>query len=218
MHDDRPGKREKQLLRKKRQTEGVRWQHGQGGGIQSVETIKDLLHAGADKVSINSAAISHPTLIYESSQQFGSQCIVVAIDAKKITGSTTPSTTHPTVATDLKSQYEIYTHGGRKPTGIDAIKWAKHVTEQGAGEILLTSMDQDGKKNGYELTLTHAIRTAVNVPVIASGGAGNCDHIVDALKVADAALLASLLHFNELTIEQIKSHCSQKGIDIRELG
>jgi imidazoleglycerol phosphate synthase, cyclase subunit len=179
-----------------------------GGGIRDIDTIKALLHAGADKISINSAAIDTPELIQESSQHFGSQCIVVAIDAKRIDKKTTQSTapTHIDTALHINkhSKFEIYTHGGRKPTGIDAIAWATYMTELGAGEILLTSMDQDGKKTGYDLPLTKAVCNAVTVPVIASGGAGNCQHIIDVLNVTNAALLASLLHFNELNIEEIK--------------
>ncbi len=188
-----------------------------GGGIDSVETIRDLLSAGADKVSLNSAAVKKPALIHDASARFGAQCIVLAIDAKKIGTISQVSTTHlpPEICIDPTSIWEVYTHGGRTPTGIDAIKWAKFGVASGAGEILLTSMDADGTKAGYDIPLTQAINKIVPVPVIASGGAGNTQHIADVLAVCDAALLASLLHFNELTIDQIKGKCRDSGLPVR---
>mgnify|MGYP000998210855 CR=1 FL=1 len=187
-----------------------------GGGINSIELISDLLHAGADKVSINTAAIKDPTIISKAATKFGSQCIVAAIDAKEIS----PNTKHKKydikqVQCDSDSKWEIFTHGGRYPTGIDAIKWAHYLESLGAGEILLTSMDKDGTKTGYDMALTKTISEQCRIPIIASGGAGSCQHISDILTVADAALLASLLHFKELTIDEIKTHCIQKGIQIR---
>ena len=171
-----------------------------GGGISDLDTIRSLLLAGADKVSINSAALSNPTLISEASLAFGTQCIVVAIDARR-----------------RSNGWEVYTHGGRKPTGIDAIEWAKTVTNLGAGEILLTSMDKDGTKDGYDIELVSAVGQSVSVPVIASGGAGTVEHIVQILPHCEAALLASLLHFGEVTLAQIKSRCQEAGLPIRPL-
>lgn len=172
-----------------------------GGGINDLETIRQILAAGADKVSLNTAAVKNPVLIRDAAHKFGSQCIVLAIDAKK-TGD---------------HKWEIYTHGGRTPTGLDAVEWAKKGEGLGAGEILLTSMDADGTKAGYELNLTSAVANAVGVPVIASGGAGTLEHIYEAFTRghADAALLASLLHYRELTIKQIKDFLINKGISIR---
>jgi len=172
-----------------------------GGGINDVETMRKLLAAGADKVSVNTAAVKDPQLIKKGADKFGSQCIVVAIDAKKIGDK----------------QWEVYTHGGRTPTAIDAIEWAKKAESLGAGEILLTSMDRDGTKIGYELELTRAIAAAVEIPVIASGGAGTSEHIYESFVrgQADAALLASLLHFRELTIKEIKDYLVDKGITVR---
>jgi imidazole glycerol-phosphate synthase subunit HisF len=171
-----------------------------GGGINDVETMRKLLAAGADKVSINTAAVKDPKLVTKGAEKFGSQCIVVAIDAKRV-----------------GENYEVYTHGGRTPTGIDAVKWAKQVESLGAGEILLTSMDRDGTKIGYELELTRAVADAVEIPVIASGGAGNSEQIYEAFikGEADAALLASLLHYKELTIKEIKDYLANKGITVR---
>ena len=186
-----------------------------GGGINDIETIKDLLQAGADKVSINTAAIRNPGLIKEASALFGAQCIVVAIDARQYNGENKVQYELPEVAIDSDTQWEVYSHGGRHHTGIDAIKWAKHLNNLGAGEILLTSMDKDGTKSGYDIALTKTVSDSVTIPVIASGGAGTCDHISEALEVCEAALLASLLHFRELSINQIKEHCIKKGISIR---
>ncbi len=176
-----------------------------GGGIRTCEDIRSMLNAGADKVSINSAAIFNPDFVFQASQRFGSQCVVVAIDAKKVS-----------VAGET-DRWEIFTHGGRKPTGIDAVQWAVKMVELGAGEILLTSMDQDGVKKGYDLGVTRAIADAVNVPIIASGGVGNLQHLVDGIKEggADAVLAASIFHFAEYTIPQAKRFMSQQGIEVR---
>ncbi|MDP6967627.1 MAG: imidazole glycerol phosphate synthase subunit HisF [Gammaproteobacteria bacterium] len=176
-----------------------------GGGIRTCEDIRRMLNAGADKVSINSAAVYNPEFVAEAAGRFGSQCIVVAIDAKLVTQSgETP-------------RWEIFTHGGRKPTGIDAVAWAVKMTELGAGEILLTSMDQDGVKSGYDLGVTRAISDAVNVPIIASGGVGNLDHLVDGVTQggADAVLAASIFHFNEYSIPEAKQYMAERGIEMR---
>ena len=172
-----------------------------GGGIRTNEDIKKVLRAGADKVSLNTAAVKDPSIITDGAEKFGRQCIVVAIDAKKI---------------DNK-KWNIFIHGGRTDTGIDAIEWAKKVTELGAGEILLTSMDADGTKNGYDIELTKAIVSAVNIPVIASGGAGKKEHFLEVFKDAnvDAALAASLFHFKELEINDLKKYLKQNGVEIR---
>ena len=179
-----------------------------GGGIRTVDDMRALLLAGADKVSINSAAVKNPSLISEGAKRFGSQCIVVAIDARMRSGA------------DLEARgtgWDVYVSGGRINTGIDAVQWAKEAEARGAGEILLTSMDGDGTKEGYDVALTHAISSAVRIPVIASGGAGNADHFVQALTEggAAAALAASLFHFNELRIRQVKEHCAEAGVAIR---
>lgn len=178
-----------------------------GGGIRTVEDIRRLLNAGADKVSINTAAVFNPEFVREASERFGSQCIVVAIDAKKVSG--------PGEA----DRWEIFTHGGRKPTGLDAVEWARRMTEYGAGEILLTSMDRDGTKGGFDLGLTRAVSSAVSVPVIASGGVGNLQHLVDGIKegLADAVLAASIFHFGEYTIPEAKAFMAQQGIEVRTL-
>lgn len=176
-----------------------------GGGIRAIEDIRTMLNAGADKVSINTAAIHNPELVRESAQRFGSQCIIVAIDAKRVD--------------DVEGQprWEIFTHGGRKPTGIDAVAWAVRMAELGAGEILLTSMDRDGTKNGFELGVTRAITDAVEIPVIASGGVGTLDHLVDGVIQggADAVLAASIFHFGEYTVPQAKAYMAQRGIEVR---
>mgnify|MGYP000147177837 FL=1 len=176
-----------------------------GGGIRTVDDIRTMLNAGADKVSINSAAVFNPDFVREAADKFGSQCIVVAIDAKKVS--------QPGEA----DRWEIFTHGGRKPTGIDAVEWAKKMVKLGAGEILLTSMDQDGVKNGYDLGVTRAISEAVNVPVIASGGVGNLDHLVAGCieGKADAVLAASIFHFNEYSIPEAKQYMKEPGIGVR---
>ena len=172
-----------------------------GGGIRRVEDFRKLLREGADKISVNSAAIDRPELITEAAEKFGSQCVVVAIDAKR----------------RQDGGWNIYKHGGRLDTGIDAIEWAKKVEKLGAGEILLTSMDCDGTKAGYDIELTRAIADAVSVPVIASGGAGTLEHFYDALTEggADAALAASLFHYKELEIRQVKDYLAGKGISVR---
>ena len=175
-----------------------------GGGIQTLENIKNLLRAGADKVSINSAAVRNPNLVNQGSDRFGEQCIVVAIDARRRKHSSNPG-------------WDVYIRGGRENTGKDAIKWATEVAERGAGELLVTSMDGDGTQAGYDLELTRTIAEAVEIPVIASGGAGNCHHIYQALTEgkAEAALLASLLHYGQLTIAQIKTYLAQSGVPVR---
>ncbi|NEP20288.1 MAG: imidazole glycerol phosphate synthase subunit HisF [Leptolyngbya sp. SIO4C1] len=176
-----------------------------GGGISSLDTIKRLLRAGADKVSINSAAVRDPDLVYRASQRFGAQCIVVAIDARRREDSRHPG-------------WDVYVRGGRENTGLDAVAWAKAVTERGAGELLITSMDADGTQAGYDLSLTQTIAAAVSVPVIASGGAGSCEHIYEALTdgQAEAALLASLLHYGQLTVSEIKTYLSQRNVLTRQ--
>jgi len=176
-----------------------------GGGIRSCDDIRTMLNAGADKVSINSAAIYNPEFVREASERFGSQCIVVAIDAKKVSTA------------DETNRWEIFTHGGRKATGIDAVAWAVKMAEYGAGEILLTSMDQDGVKNGYDLGVTKAISDAVNIPIIASGGVGNLQHLVDGVKLggADAVLAASIFHFGEYSVPQAKQFMREQGIEVR---
>lgn len=176
-----------------------------GGGIRSVDDIRTMLNAGADKVSINTAAIHNPELVRESALRFGSQCIVVAIDAKRVDD------------VDGQPRWEIFTHGGRKPTGIDAVAWAVRMAELGAGEILLTSMDRDGTRNGFELGVTRAITDAVEIPVIASGGVGTLDHLVDGVTKggADAVLAASIFHFGEFTVPQAKDYMAERGIEVR---
>ncbi len=172
-----------------------------GGGIRTVEDIRSMLNAGADKVSLNTAALKDPSLVAEAAAKFGNQCIVVAIDAKQ----TAPG------------KWEVYTHGGRNPTGIDAVEWAKRVTELGAGEILLTSMDADGTKDGYDLALTRAVSAAVTIPVIASGGAGTLDHLKEAFTEghANAVLAASIFHFGTYTIAEAKQSLADVGIAVR---
>ncbi len=172
-----------------------------GGGIQKVEHIREILRKGADKISINTSAVNDPSIIKRSSKIFGSQCIVVAIDAKK----------------KGENKWEVYTHGGRTPTGRDAVKWAKTVEELGAGEILLTSMDKDGSKDGYDLELTKAITGELNIPVIASGGAGNLEHLRDVIEYADAdaVLVASIFHYGQYTIRQAKKYLKSRGINVR---
>ena len=175
-----------------------------GGGVRELQDIRNLLNAGADKVAINSAAIHNPEFVREAALRFGSQCIVVAIDAKQVQEGDSP-------------RWEIFTHGGRKTTGIDAIEWAQKMADYGAGEILLTSMDRDGTKNGFDLRLTSAISNAVNVPVIASGGVGNLQHLVDGIVEgkADAVLAASIFHFGEHTVPEAKDYMAQRGVRVR---
>ena len=176
-----------------------------GGGIRKVEDIRTMLNAGADKVSINTAAVFNPEFVQEAADRFGSQCIVVAIDAKKVS------------LDGEADRWEIFTHGGRKPTGLDAVEWALKMEKSGAGEILLTSMDQDGVKNGYDLGVTRAISEALAIPVIASGGAGNLDHLVDGIQKgkADAVLAASIFHFGEYSIPEAKQYMADRGIEMR---
>ena len=175
-----------------------------GGGIRDLNDIRDLLNAGADKVSVNTAAVENARLLEEASQRFGSQCIVVAIDAKR-TGSGTPG------------RFEVYTYGGRKPTGIDVVSWAERAARLGAGEILLTSMDRDGTKDGYDLDLTRAVSERVIIPVIASGGAGTFEHFYDAFALgkADAALAASVFHYRTHSIRETKTYLRSRGIPVR---
>ena len=200
-----------------------------GGGIRSIEDVRRMLRAGADKVSINTAAVNNPSLVHEGANQFGSQCIVVAIDAKRVQsppdGRDRIEKTDPEKADREKSdlgltpgsRWEVYTHGGRTPTGIDAEKWAARVTELGAGEILLTSMDADGRQEGYDLGLNRAISRSVSIPVIASGGAGNLEHLYDAFTEgsADAVLAASIFHFGIYSIAQAKDYLEGKGVPVR---
>jgi cyclase len=176
-----------------------------GGGVRTVDDIRRLLNAGADKVSINTAAIHNPEFVREAAERFGSQCIVVALDAKRVSVDGEPHC------------WEIFTHGGRKPTGINAVEWAKKMADYGAGEILLTSMDRDGTKNGFDLGVTRAISDAVNIPVIASGGVGNLQHLVDGVKQggADAVLAASIFHFGQHTIPEAKRFMADQGVVVR---
>jgi cyclase len=175
-----------------------------GGGVREIMDIRNLLNAGADKVAINSAAIFNPDFVGEAAQRFGRQCIVVAIDAKQVEWGE-----HP--------RWEIFTHGGRKPTGIDAIDWAKQMANLGAGEILLTSMDRDGTKNGFDLDLTSRVSDSISVPVIASGGVGNLQHLADGVTLgkADAVLAASIFHFSEHSVLEAKQFMAEQGINVR---
>ncbi len=176
-----------------------------GGGIRELPDIRRMLNAGADKIAINTAAVFRPEFVGEAADRFGSQCIVVAIDAKQVSGEGEPP------------RWEIFTHGGRKPTGIDAVEWARRMVGLGAGEILLTSMDRDGTKNGFDLALTRAVSDAVEVPVIASGGVGNLDHLVEGIIEghADAVLAASIFHFGEYSIGEAKRYMREQGIEVR---
>ena len=176
-----------------------------GGGIRALSDIRTMLNAGADKVSINTAAIHNPDLVRQAAQRFGSQCIVVAMDVKRVDD------------VDGLPRYELFTHGGRKPTGIEAVAWAQKMAELGAGEILLTSMDKDGTKDGFELTITRAISDAVDIPIIASGGVGNLDHLAEGVLTggADAVLAASIFHFGEYTIPEAKAYMAAQGIEVR---
>ena len=174
-----------------------------GGGVRTLEDIRNLLSAGADKVSINTAAVADPEFVRQSALRFGSQCTVVAIDARAVPGS--------------PGKWEVYTHGGRRPSGIDAVEWAARMEELGAGEILLTSMDRDGTRDGYDLPLTRTIADRVGIPVIASGGVGTLDHLVEGLTAggADAALAASIFHYGEYTVEEAKDYLRQRGVPVR---
>jgi cyclase len=178
-----------------------------GGGVRKVEDVRRLLNAGADKVSINTAAVQDPALVAAASGRFGAQCIVVAIDAR---GAGTDAAGAP--------RWEVYTHGGRRPTGLDAVEWAREVERLGAGEILLTSMDRDGTREGFDLGLTRAVCDAVDVPVIASGGVGRLEHLAEGVTIggADAVLAASIFHFGEYTVGDAKALMAQRGIEIRE--
>jgi cyclase len=177
-----------------------------GGGVRSIEDVDTLLRAGADKVSVNTAAIARPDLLGELSRQFGSQCIVLSVDARTV----------PTGAAPTPSGWEVTTHGGRRGTGIDAVEWARRGAELGVGEILLNSMDADGTKAGFDLAMLRAVRAAVSVPVIASGGAGAADHFAPAVDAgADAVLAASVFHFKELSIGEVKSAMAEQGIVVR---
>jgi len=171
-----------------------------GGGIRTLDDVRRMLNAGADKVAINTAAVHHPEFVRQAAEHFGAQCIVVAIDAKRV-----------------DDHWEVFTHGGRKPTGINAIEWGLQMSAFGAGEILLTSMDRDGTKAGFDLALTRAMSEAVPVPVIASGGVGTLDHLADGVQQgkADAVLAASIFHFGEYTVQQAKQHLAQRGIEVR---
>jgi len=186
-----------------------------GGGIRTLDDVRRMLNAGADKVSINTAAIARPEFVREAAERFGNQCIVVAIDAKSV--SPLPLGEGAGVRVADSRRWEIFTHGGRRPTGIDAVEWARRMADYGAGEILLTSMDRDGTKRGFDLELTRAISEAVSIPVIASGGVGTLDHLAEGVLLgkADAVLAASIFHFAEYTIEQAKRHLQARGIEVR---
>ena len=172
-----------------------------GGGVREVGDVRNLLNAGADKVSINTQAVTNPQLVADAASRYGSQCIVVAIDAKQVSSD----------------KWEVFTHGGRKATGLDVVEWAKKMQKLGAGEILLTSMDRDGQKNGFDLALTRRVTDALEIPVIASGGVGNLQHLADGVLQggADAVLAASIFHFGEYTVEQAKQYMASQGIEVR---
>ncbi len=176
-----------------------------GGGIRGLDDIRRMLSAGADKVAINTAAVVNPEFVREAAERFGSQCIVVAIDAKQVSASGEPK------------RWEIFTHGGRKPTGLDAVEWARRMKDYGAGEILLTSMDRDGTRGGFDLDLTRAVSEAISIPVIASGGVGTLDHLVEGLTVgkADAVLAASIFHFGDHTVLEAKLRIQEAGVEVR---
>ncbi|MCO6442306.1 MAG: imidazole glycerol phosphate synthase subunit HisF [Nitrococcus mobilis] len=176
-----------------------------GGGIRTLADIRRLLNAGADKVAINTAVVEYPQLVTEAAARVGSQCIVVAVDAKRVSEASAPP------------RWSVYTHGGRRPTGLDAVAWSRRMAEAGAGEILLTSMDRDGTKLGFDLELTRAVSEGTGVPVIASGGVGNLAHLIDGVRLglADAVLAASIFHFGEFTIQQAKAAMAEHGIEVR---
>ena len=216
----------------KRTAEGIYMPLTVGGGIRSVDDVRRLLRAGADKVSLNTAALARPAVIREAAERFGSQCIVVAIDAKRTTPTQAPGPEPRTISnrppteraglaapatTDPATTWQVFTHGGRNTTGRDAVAWAQEAVALGAGEILLTSMDRDGTKDGYDLELTRAVSDAVTVPVIASGGAGTLEHFHEALVDgrADAALAASLFHFGIHTIAETKRYLAERGVEVR---
>jgi cyclase len=175
-----------------------------GGGVRTVQDVRRLLNAGADKVSINTAAVENPELIRQATGRYGAQCIVVAIDAKRVAGDGAP-------------RWEVFTHGGRRPAGIDALDWGRKMEQYGAGEILLTSMDRDGTRGGFDLELTRAFSAALTIPVIASGGVGNLDHLVEGVLQghADAVLAASIFHYGEYTVREAKEHMARHGIEVR---
>jgi len=175
-----------------------------GGGVRSVADVQRLLNAGADKVSINTAAVQDPRLVENATARYGSQCIVVAVDAKRVPGSGAP-------------HWEVYTHGGRRPTGLDALEWGRRMEAAGAGEILLTSMDRDGTRNGFDLELTRAFSDALSIPLIASGGVGNLNHLAEGILEgrADAVLAASVFHYGEYTVREAKEHMARQGIEVR---
>jgi cyclase len=175
-----------------------------GGGVRMVEDVRRLLNAGADKVSINTAAVENPRLVAEATARYGSQCIVVAIDAKRVAGAGAP-------------RWEVHTHGGRRATGLDALEWGRNMEQRGAGEVLLTSMDRDGTRTGFDLELTRAFSDALSIPVIASGGVGSLDHLVDGILQgrADAVLAASVFHYGEYSVRQAKEHMARHGIEVR---
>ncbi|TLY31287.1 MAG: imidazole glycerol phosphate synthase subunit HisF [Nitrospirae bacterium] len=187
-----------------------------GGGVQTLDDIRDLLRAGADKVSINTAAVANPEFVRQAAERFGTQCIVVAIDAKRA------GIDAKRAGADAKRAgggWEVYTHGGRRPTGLDAVEWARRMASFGAGEILLTSMDQDGTKAGYDLALTAAVSEAVEIPVIASGGAGTLEHLYEGIAVgqADAVLAASIFHYRQYTIREAKDYLRARGVPVRSV-
>jgi len=175
-----------------------------GGGVRAVDDVRRLLNAGADKVSINTAAVQNPQLVADATGRYGAQCIVIAIDAKRVAGSD-------------PLRWEVYTHGGRKATGLDAVEWGKKMQALGAGEILLTSMDRDGTRAGFDLELTRAFSTALDIPIVASGGVGNLDHLVEGVTIgrADAVLAASIFHYGEFSVHQAKQHMAARGIEVR---
>jgi cyclase len=175
-----------------------------GGGVRAVDDVRRLLNAGADKVSINTSAVQNPQLVADASGRYGSQCIVVAVDAKRVPG-------------DGPLRWEVFTHGGRKATGLDALEWGKKMQAMGAGEILLTSMDRDGTRVGFDLELTHAFSSALDIPIIASGGVGNLDHLAEGVTIggADAVLAASIFHYGEFTVGQAKARMAARGIPVR---
>ncbi|HXF66267.1 MAG TPA: imidazole glycerol phosphate synthase subunit HisF [Burkholderiales bacterium] len=175
-----------------------------GGGVRAVEDVRRLLNAGADKVSINTAAVREPRLVEEAAARYGAQCIVVAIDAKRVAGAGAP-------------RWEVYTHGGRRATGLDALEWGRRMEAAGAGEILLTSMDRDGTRSGFDLELTRAFTDALSIPVIASGGVGSLEHLVEGILLggADAVLAASVFHYGEFTVRQAKEYMAERGIEVR---